>query len=91
MATFFLIWTLVTSFFGQNFRWLVRPHRLAARRSCSTRASRSSIPTIVAAVYFWRRRQGMAVSRDASGSRPTSSGSRSSGSATGYYSDAYFN
>ena len=23
LATFFLIWTLVTSFFGQNFRWLV--------------------------------------------------------------------
>ena len=22
LATFFLIWTLVTSFFGQNFKWL---------------------------------------------------------------------
>ena len=22
LATFFLIWTLVTSFFGQNFSWL---------------------------------------------------------------------
>ena len=28
LATFFLIWTLVTSFFGQNFKLADRPHRL---------------------------------------------------------------
>ena len=56
LATFFLIWTLVTSFFGQNFGWLV-----GEIDSLQTFLIYDGIglviPTILAAIYFWRRRR----------------------------------
>jgi magnesium transporter len=55
MATFFLIWTLVTSFFGQNFRWLTE-HVDSFEAFVLYEGATLVIPTIVAAVYFWRRR-----------------------------------
>jgi magnesium transporter len=55
MATFFLIWTLVTSFFGQNFRWLT-DHIDSLETFLLYEGVTLVIPTIVAAVYFWRRR-----------------------------------
>ena len=55
MGTFFLIWTLVTSFFGQNFGWLVR-HINSFEAFAVYQAISLIVPTIVAAVYFWRRR-----------------------------------
>jgi magnesium transporter len=56
MATFFLIWTLVTSFFGQNFRWLT-DHVDSFRAFVLYEGVTLVIPTVVAAVYFWRRRR----------------------------------
>jgi magnesium transporter len=56
LATFFLIWTLVTSFFGQNFGWLVR-HINSLEAFLIYDGIGLVIPTIVAAAYFWRRRQ----------------------------------
>jgi magnesium transporter len=55
LATFFLIWTLVTSFFGQNFGWLVR-HIDSFEAFLLYDGVGLVIPTVVAAVYFWRRR-----------------------------------
>ena len=55
LATFFLIWTLVTSFFGQNFGWLVR-HIESFEAFLIYDGVGLVIPTVVAAVYFWRRR-----------------------------------
>ncbi len=55
LATFFLIWTLVTSFFGQNFGWLVR-HIDSFEAFLIYDGVGLVIPTAVAAVYFWRRR-----------------------------------
>ena len=56
LATFFLIWTLVTSFFGQNFRWLT-DHVESLRRSSIFGVGGLLVPTVFAAVYFWRRRR----------------------------------
>jgi len=56
MATFFLIWTLVTSFFGQNFRWLT-DHIESLEAFVLYESVTLVIPTIVAAVYFWRRKE----------------------------------
>ena len=56
MATFFLIWTLVTSFFGQNFGWLVE-HVDTLEAFLLYEILGLVVPTVVAAVYFWRRRQ----------------------------------
>lgn len=56
LATFFLIWTLVTSFFGQNFGWLVR-HINSFESFLIYDGIGLVIPTAVAAVYFWRRRR----------------------------------
>jgi magnesium transporter len=55
LATFFLIWTLVTSFFGQNFRWLT-DHIASFEAFVVYETVGLVIPTVVAAVYFWRRR-----------------------------------
>ena len=55
IATFFLIWTLVTSFFGQNFGWLV-DHISTPVAFVGYGLGGLLIPTVVAAVYFWRRR-----------------------------------
>jgi magnesium transporter len=56
LATFFLIWTLVTSFFGQNFGWLVR-HIDSFEAFLIYDGIGLVIPTALAAVYFWRRRR----------------------------------
>src|ERR687898_846440 len=52
MATFFLIWTLVTSFFGQNFRWLT-DHIASFEAFVLYESVTLVIPTILAAGYFW--------------------------------------
>jgi magnesium transporter len=56
LATFFLIWTLVTSFFGQNFGWLVR-HIDSFEAFLIYDGVGLVLPTVLAAVYFWRRRR----------------------------------
>jgi magnesium transporter len=56
LATFFLIWTLVTSFFGQNFGWLTR-HIGSLEAFLIYDGIGLVIPTVFAAVYFWRRRR----------------------------------
>jgi len=56
LATFFLVWTLVTSFFGQNFGWLV--HRISSFETFLVfGVGGLLVPTVPVAVYFWRRRQ----------------------------------
>jgi magnesium transporter len=56
LATFFLIWTLVTSFFGQNFGWMVR-HIDSLEAFLIYDGVGLVVPTLFAAVYFWRRRR----------------------------------
>jgi magnesium transporter len=56
LATFFLIWTLVTSFFGQNFGWLVR-HIDSLEAFLIYDGVGLVLPTVLAAIYFWRRRR----------------------------------
>jgi magnesium transporter len=56
LATFFLIWTLVTSFFGQNFGWLV-DHVASFEAFAIYETLGLVLPTAIAAVYFWRRRR----------------------------------
>lgn len=56
LATFFLIWTLVTSFFGQNFGWLIR-HIDSFTAFAVYEAIGLLLPTVGAAVFFWRRRR----------------------------------
>jgi magnesium transporter len=56
LATFFLVWTLVTSFFGQNFGWLVR-HIDSLEAFVIYETLGLVVPTILAAIYFWRRRR----------------------------------
>lgn len=56
LATFFLIWTLVTSFFGQNFLWLTdRVQSFHAFLLWDIGGL--AVPTLIAAIYFWRRRR----------------------------------
>jgi magnesium transporter len=56
LATFFLVWTLVTSFFGQNFGWLVG-HIDSLEAFLIYDGIGLVLPTVLAAVYFWRRRR----------------------------------
>jgi magnesium transporter len=56
LATFFLIWTLVTSFFGQNFGWLVE-HIDTLEAFVIYEALGLVLPTVLGAIYFWRRRR----------------------------------
>jgi magnesium transporter len=56
LATFFLIWTLVTSFFGQNFGWLI-DHIDSLEAFVIYEALGLVLPTVLAAIYFWRRRR----------------------------------
>ena len=56
LATFFLIWTLVTSFFGQNFKWLI-DHVGTLEAFVIYETLGLVLPTVIAAVYFWRRRR----------------------------------
>jgi magnesium transporter len=55
-GTFFIAWTLVTGFFGQNFGWLVG-HIDSAGAFIGYSFVGLVIPTIVLGVYFWRRRE----------------------------------
>jgi magnesium transporter len=55
LATFFLIWTLVTSFFGQNFHWLT-DHVESLRAFLIFGVGGLLIPTAAAFAYFWSRR-----------------------------------
>jgi magnesium transporter len=55
VATFFVVWTLITGFFGQNFGWLVR--------SVESRGDfllfgvgGLVVPTVVLAVVLWVKR-----------------------------------
>jgi len=56
LATFFLVWTLVTSFYGQNFGWLVR-HISSFGTFLVLGVGGLLLPTVPVAVYFWRRRR----------------------------------
>jgi magnesium transporter len=56
LATFFLVWTLVTSFFGQNFKWLT-DHIDTLTAFIMYETVGLLLPTLLAAVYFWRRRR----------------------------------
>jgi len=56
LATFFLIWTLVTSFFGQNFGWLT-DHVKSLEAFLIFGVGGLLVPTMIAAAYFWRRRR----------------------------------
>lgn len=56
LATFFLVWTLVTSFFGQNFKWLT-DHIDTLEAFVVYDGVGLVLPTLLAAVYFWRRRR----------------------------------
>jgi magnesium transporter len=55
-SVFFLVWTLVTSFFGQNFRWLV--DSVESRSDFLLYGVGGlAVPTVlIAAVVYWRRR-----------------------------------
>jgi magnesium transporter len=55
-GTFFIAWTLVTGFFGQNFGWLV-DHINGAGHFLAYGLGGLLIPTVFLAVYFWRRRE----------------------------------
>jgi magnesium transporter len=56
IATFFLIWTLITSFFGQNFEWLT-DHVRSLHSFLIFGVGGLLIPTVFTAVYFWRKRR----------------------------------
>jgi len=56
LASFFLVWSFVSSFFGQNFGWLVdQIDTLRAFMIWTTIGL--VIPSIGLAIYFWRRRR----------------------------------
>jgi magnesium transporter len=55
-GTFFLIWTLVTGFFGQNFGWLVR--NIDTRHDFYLYGVSSLvIPTLIVGTLFWVKRK----------------------------------
>jgi magnesium transporter len=55
VATFFLVWTLVTSFFGQNFGWLVE--KVDSKTDFLVfGVGGLLVPTVALAVFFWMRR-----------------------------------
>ena len=54
-GTIFVIYTVVTGFFGQNFGWLVRQHRHADGLP-GLRRRRAAIPTVILLTLFWVKR-----------------------------------
>ena len=98
IATFFLIWTLITSFFGQNFGWLV-DHISTPVAFVGYGLGGLLIPTVVAAVLLLAAQR---TSGDDQYPARMSTASRERLAPevfrlpverirTGYYSDAYFN
>ena len=56
IGSFFLIWTLVTSFFGQNFGWMT--DRIDTFETFLVFDGIGLlVPTVLAGIYFWRRRR----------------------------------
>ncbi len=55
-SVFFLLWTLVTGFFGQNFGWLV-DHIDSKGAFIGYELGALVIPTVVLALILWRRRR----------------------------------
>ena len=56
LASFFLVWSFVSSFFGQNFGWLVdQIDTMKAFLIWTTIGL--VIPSVGLAIYFWRRRR----------------------------------
>jgi magnesium transporter len=56
MGTFFLVWTLVTGFFGQNFGWLV--DNISTRRDFLIfGVGGLTVPTLALAVLFVAKRR----------------------------------
>jgi magnesium transporter len=54
-ATFFLVWSLVTSFFGQNFGWLV--DNISSRGDFLLfGVGGLALPTILLCAFFWWKR-----------------------------------
>jgi magnesium transporter len=56
VGTFFISWTLVTGFFGQNFGWLVG-HIEGEGHFIAYGLGGLIVPTILLGAYFWRRRE----------------------------------
>ena len=56
LATFFLVWTLVTSFFGQNFGWLVE-HIDSRTEFLLYGVGGLLVPTLALAALAWWRRE----------------------------------
>jgi magnesium transporter len=55
-GTFFLIWTLVTGFFGQNFGWLVK--NIDTRHDFYLYGvSALVVPTLIVGTLFWVKRK----------------------------------
>src|SRR4051794_36348789 len=55
-GTFFIAWTLVTGFFGQNFGYLVQ-HVAGLGAFLGYSLGGLVLPTVLLGVYFWRRRE----------------------------------
>jgi magnesium transporter len=55
-GTFFIAWTLVTGFFGQNFGWLV-DNVSSLKAFAIYGLGGLVIPSIFLGIYFWRRRE----------------------------------
>ena len=67
-GTLFVVWTLVTGFFGQNFGWLVRPHRHAATHFLLFGVGGLVVPTVILLTLFWVKRARLVLSRGDTGS-----------------------
>ena len=55
-GTFFIAWTLITGFFGQNFGWLV-DHVASLHTFLIFGLGGLVIPSVALGAYFWRRRE----------------------------------
>ena len=56
LASFFLVWSFVSSFFGQNFGWLT-DHIESLASFVIWMTVGLVIPSVLLAIYFWRRRR----------------------------------